>query len=57
MTDNSVIIDDILLTDNTDFGEKAVPVIWEYKKEQEEKILQSKEVMNMQNTGREFFFL
>ncbi|CAJ0625491.1 11071_t:CDS:2 [Entrophospora sp. SA101] len=33
VTDNSAIVDDVLLTDNTDFGEKAAPVIWEYKNE------------------------
>ncbi|CAG8504006.1 10875_t:CDS:2 [Cetraspora pellucida] len=33
ITDNGAIIDDVLLTDNTKFGEKAAPVIWEYKNE------------------------
>ncbi|CAJ0866254.1 1085_t:CDS:2, partial [Entrophospora sp. SA101] len=33
VTDNGAIVDDVLLTDNTDFGEKAAPVIWEYKNE------------------------
>lgn len=53
MTDNSAIVDDILLTDNTDFGEKAALIIWEYKMklEQVEKIQQFKAVVNMQNIG------
>ena len=33
LTDNGAIIDDVLFTDNREFGEKAIPIIWEYKNE------------------------
>ncbi|CAG8851538.1 7555_t:CDS:2, partial [Gigaspora margarita] len=32
-TNNGSIDDDVLLTDNVVFGEKAVPILWEYKNE------------------------